>query len=524
MAPAQLYAIDFGTSNTVVACWDSAVDEASTVIVPGLSSTLLHNPPSIPSLVYVDQAQEGRVTVGQAVRDRGLDVASDPRLFQNFKRGIGTAVQGFLPELDERSMTFEQVGSWFLQQVVEALPTQDCELILTVPVDSYEAYRHWLETACRPLSVSQVRLIDEPTAAALGYGLESETPVLVVDFGGGTLDFSLVQLAQSKARSLGFLLKWSGQKSASAQQPKTARVLAKSGDSLGGSDIDNWLLDYFAEAQNLPKSALTQRLCERLKVALSAAAAAQEVLFDDETLETYELALTRDQFNQILAQRGFFDSLEGLVAQMLYQAQQQGLYAADIKTVLLVGGGAQIPALQDWLQQRFKTSVICGEKPLEAIAHGALQLAQVELKDFLYHGYGLRYWNRRVNRHDWHPLIPQGQAYPMETPIELVLGASIENQPGIELVLGEMGANTGGTEVYFDGDRLVTRSRGDGQATVKLLNEGKSLASLDPPGAPGSDRVRFEFYVDESRFLRVTAEDLLTNRRLLDDQVLVKLQ
>ncbi|MGF1536282.1 MAG: Hsp70 family protein [Elainellaceae cyanobacterium] len=529
MASARTYAIDFGTSNTVVACWDGANDQPTTVALPGLSSTLMDNPPSIPSLVYIDQAQQAAVTVGQAVRDRGLDVASDPRLFQSFKRGIGASAQGFLPQIDQCSLTFEQVGSWFLQAVVTALPPGGCEeLVLTVPVDSYEAYRHWLESACEPLSVSRVRLIDEPTAAALGYGLDPDTPVLVVDFGGGTLDLCLVQLAPPKTRSLGFLLKWKGKRDSARQaqkQAKTARVLAKAGDSLGGCDIDAWIMDYFAETQGLPQSTLAQRLCERLKIALSTAGEASEVLFDDETLETYELTLTREQFDQILERRGFFDSLENLVTQVIYQAQQQGVEPANLKTVLLVGGGAQIPALQSWLQQRFRTSVICDQKPMEAIAHGALQLAQVDLKDFLYHGYGLRYWNRRTKRHDWHLLIPQGQPYPMDEPIELVLGASVENQPGIELVLGEMGAAPAATEVYFDGDRLVTRSAGGGQAPVRpLIDTGQPLASLDPPGSPGSDRVRFEFYVDESRFLRVTAEDLLTNRLLLDQQVLVKLQ
>ncbi|MGF1512171.1 MAG: Hsp70 family protein [Elainellaceae cyanobacterium] len=525
-ASARTYAIDFGTSNTVIACWDSDTGAAATIALPGLSTTLLHNPPSVPSLIYIDDAQQGRFTVGQTVRDRGLDVKGDPRLFQNFKRGIGADMQGFLPQLDQRSITFEQVGSWFLQNVIDALPEDGCEeLVLTVPVDSYETYRNWLETACRPLSVSRVRLIDEPTAAALGYGLDPDSPVLVVDFGGGTLDLSLVQLAPPETRSLGFLLKWTGQRAASAQQPRTARILAKAGDSLGGCDIDDWLLDYFADVQGLPQSPLTLRLCERLKIALSIVSEAREVLFDDETLETYELTLTRDQFNQILQARGFFDSLDSLVTQVLYQARQEGLEAASIETVLLVGGGAQIPALQDWLQRRFQTSVLCSEKPLEAIAHGALQLAQVELKDFLYHGYGLRYWDRRNSRHDWHLLIPQGQAYPMDKPIELILGASVKNQPGIELVLGEIGSAPATTEVYFDGDRLVTRAVDSARAPVRtLLDTGQPLAPLDPLGSPGSDRVRFEFYVDESRFLRVTAEDLLTNRLLLDKQILVKLQ
>ncbi|MEO0409775.1 MAG: Hsp70 family protein [Cyanobacteria bacterium P01_A01_bin.135] len=525
MAIARTYALDFGTSNTVLARWNQETSAAETVSLPGLSHQLLSNPPSIPSLLYVDSAASESVIAGQAVRDRGLDIASDSRFFQGFKRGIGTSIQGFLPTLDGRSVTFEDLGRWFLQKVVAGLPAESCEeLVLTVPVDSYEAYRYWLEAVVQPLAVNRVRLIDEPTAAALGYGLAPDGPILVVDFGGGTLDLSLVQLSAAKqSRSVGMLLFWKGQQEASKQRPNLARVLAKAGDAVGGSDLDNWILDHFHKTQGLPRSPLTQRLCERLKIALSDVDTASEALFDDETLATYDLTLARPQFNEILEQRGFFATLEALVTQVLGQAQQQGIDTADIETVLLVGGGAKIPALQDWLRQRFGDTVLCGDRPLEAIAHGALQIANVDLKDFLYHGYGLRYWNRRQNRHDWHPLIPRGQPYPMDKPIELVLGASLEQQPAIELVLGELGASTTTTEIFFDGDRLVTRAIQSDQGSVKPLGDGLK-APLDPPGAPGADRVRFEFYVDEARQLRVSAEDLLTNRRLLDDKVLLELQ
>ncbi|CCH65243.1 Chaperone protein DnaK [Richelia intracellularis HM01] len=66
-------------------------------------------------------------------------------------------------------------------------------LVLTVPVDSFEAYRHWLGKVCLELPVEQIRMLDEPTAAALGYGLANQEIFLVVDFGGGTLDLSLVR-------------------------------------------------------------------------------------------------------------------------------------------------------------------------------------------------------------------------------------------------------------------------------------------------------------------------------------------
>lgn len=529
------YAIDFGTSNTVVTRWNPVAQQPETLNLPGLSVQVSQNPPLIPSLVYVEDASLGRVVAGQTVRDRGLDIKTDARFFRNFKRGIGANIQGFVPEIDGQIVTFEQVGQWFLTSVIEKLapPVAQGEqegmesLVLTVPVDSFEAYRHWLGKVCQSLPVQQVRMLDEPTAAALGYGMADRQILLVIDFGGGTLDLSLVRLdSQTAQKPLGFILKW-GQKSLaenSGQKAKTARVLAKAGQNLGGSDIDNWLVDYFATTAGITPTPLTTRLAERLKIQLSATQQASEVYFNDETFESYELELDRDRFDAILQEHQFFDLLDESMTSLLQQARRQGIEVSDIDAVLLVGGTVQIPAVRTWVQQYFETSKIKCERPFEAIAQGALQLNQgVELKDFLYHSYGIRYWDRRNNRHNWHSLIKSGQPYPMSEPVELVLGASVENQPSIELIMGELGAETGGTEVYFDGDRLVTRRL---DTAVQPLNDregARTIAQLTPPGYPGSDRIKILFSVDDQRFLRITVEDLLTNQALLENQAVVQL-
>ncbi|MBE9116036.1 Hsp70 family protein [Lusitaniella coriacea LEGE 07157] len=529
------YAIDFGTSNTLITRWNALTQQPETVSLSGLSQQLADNPPLIPSLVYVEDARQGKIIVGQAVRDRGLDIANDPRFFSSFKRGIGTAMQGFLPELDGITVTFEQVGQWFLQTAIAQLQAETNDsldsLILTVPVDSFEAYRNWLSGVARDLSVERVRMLDEPTAAALGYDATDGDLLLVVDFGGGTLDLSLVRLDLGRGKKpQGFILKW-GEKSFgkdSAQKMKTARVLAKAGQNLGGADIDNWLVDYFSETQGLPKSSLIARLAERLKIQLSVQPQASEAYFNDETFESYQLSLDRATFETLLKERNFFQQLDDLMVQVLQRGRLQGIEATDIDAVLLVGGTVRIPAVRTWVEQYFDREKIRCDSPFEAIARGALQLSQgFELKDFLYHSYGIRYWNRRENRHDWHSLIKAGQPYPTADPVELTLGASVENQPRIELIIGELGAETGGTEVYFDGDRLVTRSLDATETSVQTLNDSdgaRTLAKLDPPGNPGRDRVKLRFRVDEQRFLRLTVEDILANQILLDNQFVAQLR
>ncbi|MEM7590455.1 MAG: Hsp70 family protein [Cyanobacteria bacterium P01_A01_bin.83] len=525
------FAIDFGTSNTAIARWNGVTNKAELVKLPGLSQQFAHDPPLIPSLLYVEDAAAEKMLAGQTVRERGLDFTNDSRFFRNFKRGIGTPIQGFLPELDGLKISFEQVGTWFLGELIKSLQestaTELESLVLTVPVDSFESYRHWLLEICQSLAVSQISILDEPTAAALGYGIVDQELLLVVDFGGGTIDLSLIQLSNPSSPQ-GYLLKWGNKMlgKSSAQSKSVARVIAKAGDNLGGTDIDNWLVDYFATTKNLAKSSLTTRLAERLKIKLSDEEVAQEVYFDDETLQTYQMDLDRAGFESILRQQGFFERLDNLMNQVLQQAKRNGLATSDIESVLLVGGSVRIPAVQNWIKQYFDRAKIKNQFQLEAIAMGALQVTQsVEVQDFLHHSYGIRFWNRKTKSHDWHPLIKTGQAYPLEQPVELLLGASTPAQTNIELIIAELGLDTT-TEVYFDGDRLITRTISANTKTVRPLNDregARTIAKLDPVGNPGSDRLQLLFNVDRDRHLRITVNDLLRGQSLLNNYIVAKL-
>lgn len=527
------YAIDFGTSNTAIARWNSATEKAELVKLPGLSQQLTSIPPLIPSLVYVEDAQKSKILAGQAVRDRGLDLASDSRFFRSFKRGIGTEIQGFLPQLDEKSLSFEQIGEWFLRELITGLQSETKEelksLVLTVPVDSFESYRNWLMGVCESLAVEQIRILDEPTAAALSYGIADQELVLVIDFGGGTIDLSVVQLSSASPQTRGYILKWGKNllSKNSAQQKNTARVIAKAGANLGGADIDNWLVDYFAQTQELPKSSLTTRLAERLKIKLSEAEEAKEVYFNDETLETYELVLGREKFDLILEQQGFFTRLDDLMTQVLQQARRNGVGTTDINSIILVGGSVKILSVQHWVKKYFDEALIKNQRHFEAIATGALEISQtIDIKDFLYHSYGIRYWNRKTQSHDWHSIIKTGQPYPTNKAVELVLGASTPNQSSLELIIGELAAQANSTEVYFEGDRLVTRAVSTSNKEVQPLNDregARTIASLKPPGNPGRDRLKLSFNVDSQRYLHITVEDLLTQETLLNNYIVVQL-
>jgi molecular chaperone DnaK (HSP70) len=485
----------------------------------------------------VQDAVNELVLIGQEVSDRGLDNKSnksEQRFFKAFKRAIGSNMSMFVPEVDGREIEFELVGEWFLKRIIDRLPDVD-SLIFTVPVDSFESYRNWLGEVCEKLTVNQVRILDEPTAAALGYEINGgDETILVVDFGGGTLDLSLVKLSYAQLLTestqpkspLGFLLKWGdrtikSQPLPNYQSSQTAKVLAKTGQNLGGIDIDNWIIDYFHSTLGLPKNSLVTRLAERIKIALSSVESATEVYFNDQTFESYELTLTRSQLNQILEQKKFFINLDIALDRIRQQATRQNIDLDQIDAVLLVGGTSQIPAVKEWTLRHFPAEKVKAHKPFEAIAHGAVSQGW-ELKDFLYHSYGVRYWDKRYKKHNWHTIIKSGETYPLPKPVELTLGASVTDQPSIELVIGELGETS--VEVYFEDDRLVTHVLDTKQVAAQILNENsKAIAKLKPLGQTGSDRIKVSFQVDEKRTLRITVLDLLTKQNLLVDIPVVQL-
>ena len=531
-------AIDFGTSNTVIAVWNEATRQTETLRLPPLSLAPVEGVPSaIPTQLYVEDAAEPRVRVGAEVRDRGEDVPGDRRFFQGFKRAIAADVQGFSPLLDTREVTPHLAGELFLTEVLQRLQAAGHpldEVIFTVPVQAFERYLDWLQGLARSLDVGRIRLLDESTAAALGYeALMPGVPVLVVDFGGGTLDVSLVRTPT--ARQAGVTIGSSGGHGGAYERDRVAQVIAKAGQVIGGEDIDHWLLDDFLKRHGRSRGEVAddlhqlKALAERVKIRLSTQPTAELAWFDPGAARTLKTTYDRTDLEDLLEAHDFFARIQGSLDQVLRQAESKGLARADIAQVLLVGGTTLIPAVQRAVRQNFSRDRVKAHMPFEAVAHGALQLLRgVEVADFLYHGYGIRYWDVRAQRHQYEPIFAPGQPYPSPEPIEMVFRASRPSQPAIELVIGEMEpVVAGAAEVIFDGSRLVTTAVGAGGMRVVPLNdaeEAKTIARLDPPGYPGVDRIRVSFRVDADRRLRLTVTDLATDARLLDDQAVVELR
>ncbi|MFN9934425.1 MAG: Hsp70 family protein [Cyanobacteriota bacterium] len=495
-------AIDLGSTTTVVA-WQ-ARDEAPRLLpLPPYS---LEEPCVVPSLLWLATPEQPRPLIGRQVLEAGLADRPGPELSRDFKRAIGAVHQ----EARTGWLTPEQAGSLLLRRLWQALPEGIVpeRLVLTAPIETYRGYRNWLQEMSRALPVPELALVDEPTAAAIGAGLPSGSKVLVVDLGGGTIDLSLVALegGEGKAAPMAQLLRFAGRNlERSGQTLRTARVIGKAGLPFGGRDIDRWIAGALVPGVN-PDGELL-RAAERLKCRLSESEQARE-LWSPEGEDVRELQLDRPAFEALLQEQGFLERLDTLLESVFAAARRAGIDPGAIDAVLPVGGSSRIPLIRRWLAQRCPQIPLRGERPVEAVALGALALTPgVQVRDVLARGVSLRCWDRRSNRHEWHPLFVEGQSWPTEAPLELRLACSRDGQEAIELVLGEPLPQERGEVVFVDGVPVL-RARPAGNPRVEPWAPCPEPLPLKPPGRLGIDRLRLRFAIDADGRLTVEVEDL----------------
>lgn len=529
------FAIDFGTTNSVIARWDSQQEKAELINIEGISDTNIEERPSlVPSLLYVNDAKAGQFTIGQAVKDQKLDAQRSNRLFRNFKRGIVASPAPEPRNIDTLEFADHHAGENFIKQLLARMPYKDDDieqLVLTAPVASFEGYLAWLNEVIDDIAPDKIRVIDESTAAALGYAVTKPGAlVLVFDFGGGTLDLSLVQLPEHREKTGGFLNKLMGR---NASQ-HSAKVIAKAGRIIGGSDIDQWILAEVLKRAGLQSTdlagdysvALTE--CEQGKIKLSTETAVQ-IQFNANG-KPYDLVFTREELEAILTLNEFDVALRRVVDKVMHVARQRGIFKEDIHNVLMVGGTSLMPYVRQILANYFTDMAVRADKPFTAVAEGALQIAAgFGLEDYLIHSYGLRYLNAQTGEHNWDEIIAMGSPYPIVRPIEVILSAAHKDQQQIEFVIGEIDTDSVAlVEVkYEDGQAVFVAQTSESEQRIVALNEGdalKYLAELSPIGNPEEDRLKASFTVDERRRLRMTIYDLKSGKVLLNNIALVTLR
>ncbi|MEG3958463.1 Hsp70 family protein [Microcoleus sp. herbarium2] len=541
-----IVAIDFGTSNTVVCILNPDTKTPETLRLGEMSRIFktknlsgdIREISVVPTLVFVNKA--GDLVLGEKVRSQRLGQSQPDRFFKAFKRNLAADFQPPPRNIDGDTYTAESVAEQFIKTIWKQLYLQNIQpekVIFTVPVGAFERYLDWFRDLGENLGGSEVQVIDESTAAALGYAVKRPgSLVLVVDFGGGTLDLSLVRTAVTSP--LPSLVK--GGRNLAPPLDKgglggvRAEVLAKSDAYVGGEDIDIWIVEDYLRQIGSSRAEVGPvgwqnllEIAEKLKIQLSQVNEAKESWLDDENFMSYDLQLNREKLEEILESRQLLEQLRQALDEVLSIAQGKGIGKADIEQVLLVGGTSLIPAVSNLVVSYFGRQKVKTDKPFEAVAHGALALTQLaSVDDYLRHSYAIRLWEPYAKAYAYSPIFRKEMKYPCQSSEELTLQVAIEGQREIRLDIGEV-AEVSQAEVIFNEKGQMTSSLLNKKMEFRSLeshHQQVCVAHLNPPGVLGIDRVSVSFEVDERRVLLATVRDLVTGKVLVEKGAIAKLQ
>ena len=344
----KIIGIDLGTTNSCVAVMEGG---KPTVITnaEGMRTT-----PSVVAFTKTGERVIGEPAKRQAVTNAEKTIAS-------IKRHMGT---DYKVQIDDKAYSPQEISAMILQKLKSDaenyLGEKVTEAVITVPAYFNDAQRQATKDAGKIAGLDVKRIINEPTAAALSYGLdnEEEQKIMVYDLGGGTFDVSIIEIGDG-----------------------VIEVLSTAGDNkLGGDDFDNvitqYMLDEFKKQEGVDLSTdkmAMQRLkeaAEKAKKELSSATTTNINLpFITATAEGpkhFDMNLTRAKFDELTAH--LVERTAGPVSSALNDA---GMKASELSKVLLVGGSTRIPAVQDKVQQLTGKEPFKGINPDECVAIGA---------------------------------------------------------------------------------------------------------------------------------------------------------
>lgn len=560
-----MWGIDIGTTNSTLGRWDEKSDRPQLVSLPGLERPGVNTDRGAPPPCLVPSATQliespgawarftssgplarrlisGRLAhIGQQALERS-DPARPRGFSSTFKGPLGREPLRPLTHLGKRSFSARDIAWHFLRELIAEAKRQTGErirdLTVAVPVGSYESYRAEISGVLGRLGVQRVRFVDEPVAAAIGYSLSTGTQrnVLVVDFGGGTLDLALVRMAPDTASSGG------------------CRVLAKAGRPLGGNRVDGWLLEHFCRRLSYQLTEpededsrfwqqLMLREAQRVKESLEQSPTASFGLYPPEELRRFEarlvgesqkLDVTRQEVVDLLTERGLYRALEECRLEVL---QAAALERADhVDDVLLVGGSTLLPEVFATFAHHFGRDRVRYWLPFEAVAYGATTFAadRVHTSDFILHDYALITHDAKSGEPSHTVIIPRGTRFPTAMNLwerQLVPTCALgEPERFFKLVICEVGES--GSDRSFGWDDAGNLHRLGGSAdhatqplVVKLNEANPALGELSPPHSPSDrrPRLRVAFGVNADRWLCATVEDLHAKRRLMTEEPVVRL-
>ncbi|HEX4219399.1 MAG TPA: molecular chaperone DnaK [Acidimicrobiales bacterium] len=466
---AKAVGIDLGTTNSVV----SVLEAGEPVVIPNAEGG--RTTPSV-----VGFAKSGEVLVGEVAKRQAI--TNPDRTIRSVKRQMGTS---WTVDIDGKKYTAQEISARILSKLKRDaesfLGDSVNQAVITVPAYFDDAQRTATKEAGTVAGLEVLRIINEPTAAALAYGLDKEgadQTVLVFDLGGGTFDVSVMEIGDG-----------------------VFEVKSTSGNThLGGDDWDqrviDWLVKSFKDTEGVDLSAdkmATQRLqeaAEKAKIELSSLQETQInlpfITATSEGPKHLDLKLTRATFNELTSD--LVDACKGPFEQAIADA---GLSTTDIDHVVLVGGSTRIPAVQELVQSLTGKEAHKGVNPDEVVAIGAAVQAGVlkgDVKDVLLLDVTPLSLGIETKGSVMHRLIERNTTIP--TKRSEVFTTAEDNQPSVEVHVLQ------------------------GEREMAMYNKtlGKFQLVDLPPAPRGVPQIEVTFDIDANGIVHVSAKDRATGK------------